>query len=100
MVRFAISRTREYSADEVGAKIIRDPLSLASALEKLSNAVRIKAMPATKANEAMAHMYIVNPLGARSQHPNESGGKFVGLFSSHPPLEERVKRLRNLVMYS
>ena len=100
MVRFAISRTREYAADEGGARMIHDSLSLASALEKLDNAVRIKAMPATKANEAMAHMYIVNPLGARSQHANETGGRFVGLFSSHPPLEDRVQRLRQLVLYS
>ena len=57
-------------------------------------------MPATKANEAMAHMYIVNPLGAQSQHANETGGRFVGLFSSHPPIEDRVRRLRELVLFN
>lgn len=99
MVRFAISRTREYAADETGAKIIRDPFSLANALEKLENGVRARPMPATKPNESLAHMFIVNPLGAPSQHANETGAQFVGLFSTHPPIQERVRRLREMILY-
>ena len=99
IIRFAISRTREYAADETGAKILRNPMPLANALEKLDGAVRVRAMPAKKTTEAMAHMYIVNPLGARAQHANEVDQKFVGLFSTHPPIEERVRRLREMVMY-
>lgn len=98
LVRFAISRTREYAADETGARILRNPLPLANALEKLGNSVRMKPMRATAANEAMAHMYIVNPLGAQAQHANEAGGQFVSLFSTHPPIEDRVRRLRAMVM--
>ena len=99
MVRFAISRTREYAADETGARIIRNPQSLANALEKMSNAVRVRPMKDSRTTEAMAHMFIVNPLGARSQHTSEVGSQFVGLFSSHPPLEERVRRLREMILY-
>ena len=99
MVRFAISRTREYAADEAGARIIRNPHALASALEKLGNAVRTRPMKATQTNKAMEHMYIVNPLGAASQHANEVGSQFSGLFTTHPPMEERVRRLRELVLY-
>ncbi len=101
VVRFAISRTREYAADETGANILKNPLPLAAALEKLDNGIRRRPMKATSTNEAMAHMYIVNPLGARSQHSEEEGAsRFVGLFSTHPPLEERVRKLRNMIMFS
>ena len=96
MVRMAISRTREYGADEMGARILGNPMPLASALEKLDAAVHRKALPATAKNEAMAHLYIVNPLGAREQHAKESGGGFVNMFSTHPPIKERVRRLREL----
>ena len=96
MVRMAISRTREYGADEAGARILGNPMPLASALEKLDAAVRRKALPSTAKNEAMAHLYIVNPLGAREQHTGESGGGFVRMFSTHPPIGERVRRLREL----
>ena len=99
IVRFAISRTREYAADETGARIIRDPNALASALEKLENSVRARPMPATKPTESMAHMFIVNPLGAASSHRGETASQFVGLFSTHPPMEERVRRLREMVLY-
>jgi heat shock protein HtpX len=100
MVRFAISRTREYAADETGARILNNPLPLASALDKLEKAVKVRAMPATQTNEAMAHMYIVNPLGARSQHGKEEGGsRFVGLFSTHPPMAERIRRLNALIFF-
>ncbi len=98
MVRFAISRTREYAADETGARILGNPLPLADALEKLGSSVRMRPMPATAKNEAMAHMYIVNPLGAQAQHASEAGGGFVSLFSTHPPIEDRVRKLRQMVL--
>ncbi len=99
IVRFAISRTREYAADETGARIIRDPNSLANALQKLEAGVHARPMPATKSNEATAHLFIVNPLGAASSHAKETGAQFVGLFSTHPPMAERVRRLRDMVLY-
>jgi heat shock protein HtpX len=82
LVQMAISRSREYLADEGGAKLSGNPHYLASALRKLETANR--AAPMTQANEATAHMFIVNPL--------RSGG-LRSLFSTHPPVEERVRRL-------
>jgi len=99
LVRFAISRTREYAADSVGARIIRDPLSLAGALEKLESSVRARPMRAAASTEAMAHMYIVNPLPvAGPQAAHEGGSQFVSLFSTHPPIGDRVRRLRDMAM--
>ena len=81
MVRMAISRGREYGADEAGGRISGRPLALASALRKLQMGAQMRPM---KVNESTAHLYIVNPL--RSD--------FVGnLFSSHPPIEDRIARL-------
>ncbi len=100
MVSFTISRTREYSADETGARIIRNPNGLANALMKLENTVHRRPMKASSTNEAMAHLYIVNPLGPRSAHRSSEGGSmFVGLFSTHPPVEDRVRKLRELILY-
>ena len=100
MVSFTISRTREYSADETGARIIRNPNGLANALMKLENTVHRRPMKANSTNEAMAHLYIVNPLGPRSAHRSSEGGSmFVGLFSTHPPVEDRVRKLRALILY-
>lgn len=82
-IQFAISRSREYLADETGAKLSHSPESLASALEKLSTASQ--RVPMRSGNEATAHMFIVNPFSA---------SRMAGLFSTHPPMEERVKRLR------
>jgi len=82
MIQMAISRSREFLADATGAKISGNPLGLASALEKLARAsqlIPLEGRPET------AHMFIVNPL---------SGGSFVSLFSTHPPIEERIARLR------
>lgn len=82
MIQMAISRSREFLADASGAKIAGNPSGLASALEKLARAsemVPLEARPAT------AHMFIVTPL---------AGGSFLNLFSTHPPVEERVARLR------
>lgn len=99
VVRLAISRTREYAADETGARIIQDPGSLASALEKLETAVHARPMKPSTANSVMAHMYIVNPLaGSRERYAHEQGSQFVGLFSTHPPMQERVRRLREMVL--
>lgn len=85
LVQLAISRTREYGADETGARLIGNPHALASALEKLDAAVH--AYPLQDANPATAHLFIVNPL---------KNGAIASLFSTHPPIEERVKRLRNM----
>jgi heat shock protein HtpX len=84
LVQMAISRSREYAADATGARIAGTPYGLAEALEKLAYATeRIPAYVAP----ATAHLFIVNPL--RGQH-------FATLFSTHPPLEERVRRLRQM----
>ncbi len=81
MIRFAISRTREFLADRTGALISGKPEALASALKKISGFV--KAYP-SEGNPATSHMWIVNPL---------SSDFFSRLFSTHPPVEERVRRL-------
>ncbi len=83
LVQMAVSRSREYLADEEGAGIARDPEALASALAKLERANQ--AQPMADANPQTAHMFIVNPL---------SGGSFMSLFSTHPPIAERIGRLR------
>ncbi|OPY91774.1 MAG: hypothetical protein A4E73_01791 [Syntrophaceae bacterium PtaU1.Bin231] len=84
IIQMAISRSREYLADDGGARISRKPYALASALEKLSRASQVVPM---EANPATAHMFIVNPLTGRS---------FMSLFSTHPPIEERIARLRSM----
>lgn len=83
LIRLAISRQREYLADANGALLTRYPEGLASALEKISK----DKEPLEVANKATANLYIVNPL-------LEHRGKLNDLFSTHPPVEERVKRLR------
>lgn len=85
LVQMAISRTREYEADRVGAEICGHPLWLASALEKISGAAKTIDYDRAEDNPATAHMFIVNPLHAR---------KVDGLFSTHPAMENRVARLR------
>ena len=85
IIQMAISRSREFGADTGGAKITGDPLSLASALKKLQTG--ISAMKPTEPNPATAHLYIVSPF---------TGKSLVTLFSTHPPMEERVKRLETL----
>ena len=82
IIQMAISRSREYGADEGGARITGNPLSLANALRKLDYGN--KRIPMAVPSEATAHMFIVSPL---------SGGSFLKLFSTHPPIEERIKRL-------
>ena len=84
IIQMAISRSREYLADAGGAKISGKPYGLASALEKLSRASQAIPM---EANPSTAHMFIVNPLTGRS---------LMNLFSTHPPIEERIARLRSM----
>lgn len=85
MLQLAISRSREYAADADAAAICGQPLSLASALAKLSRGN--EAIPMHDAKPASAHMFIVNPL---------TGGGIGRLFSTHPPIEERIRRLKAL----
>jgi len=86
MVQLAISRAREYKADESGAQISGKPLALANALRKLQIGVNARPMDT---NPATAHMFIVNPFG-------EKGKMLLNLFSTHPPMDERIKRLEEL----
>jgi heat shock protein HtpX len=84
-IQMAISRSREYLADETGAKISKDPMSLANALRKLSSGnEKIKN---NSVNPATAHMFIVTPF---------SSTNLQNLFSTHPPIEERIKRLEKM----
>jgi heat shock protein HtpX len=85
LVQMAISRSREFEADKGGAKLCGNPLSLASALRKLENANQ--TMPMRRVNEATAHMFIVNPL---------RGGGVKALFTTHPPMAERIRRLEEM----
>lgn len=87
LVQMAISRSREYEADKGGARLCGNPYYLASALRKLEAANSRLPMP--QPNEATAHMFIVNPL---------RGGGFKALFSTHPPVEERVRRLESMTL--
>ena len=84
IIRMAISRAREFQADQTGAHNCGNPEALARALEKLEMGSEIRPM---KVNEAASHMFIVNPLSGRSM---------ARLFSTHPPIEERVRRLREM----
>ena len=84
LIQLAISRSREYFADSTGAAIAGAPSGLARALEKLHYASQRLPMDA---NPATAHLFIVNPL---------TGGSLMNLFSTHPPIEERIRRLRRM----
>ena len=85
LVQMAVSRSREFLADETGAQMSGNPLSLANALRKLHAGAERIPMHATPAT---AHMFIVSPL---------TGGAFLNLFSTHPPMEERIARLEAMV---
>ncbi len=87
LIQMAISRSREFVADKDGAQIVGNPLYLADALRKLG--YYNKRVPMQDVNEATAHMFIVSPL---------SGDTVVKLFSTHPPLEERIKRLEAMAL--
>ena len=85
LIQMAISRAREYLADEVGARITRKPLELASALKKITEARNVGLT--MNVNPATSHLWIINPLrpGALSE-----------LFSTHPPVEKRIERLKKI----
>ena len=83
LIQFAISRSREYLADDAGAQLCGNPLYLAGALHKLST--WSQQVPMQSGDMATAHLFIVSPL---------SGGGITSLFSTHPPMEERIARLR------
>ena len=83
LIQMAVSRSREYLADATGAEICGKPRALASALGRLQNASQ--QIPMEDARPATAHMFIVNPL---------TGGGMMSLFSTHPPMEERIARLQ------
>lgn len=85
LVQMAVSRSREYLADAEGAKISKDPRALSSALSRLESANR--AEPMVHASPQTAHMFIVNPLSARG---------VANLFSTHPPISERIRRLNDM----
>ncbi|HWL04834.1 MAG TPA: zinc metalloprotease HtpX [Xanthobacteraceae bacterium] len=87
LVQMAISRTREYSADRLGAMISGQPQSLASALARISNAAHLIENRPAEANPATAHMFIINPL---------SGARMDNLFSTHPATENRIAALQQL----
>jgi heat shock protein HtpX len=88
LIQMAVSRSREYQADESGAIISQDPEALASALMKLDEAAKV--VPA-RLNPAQAHLFIVNPL--------RGGQGIASLFSTHPPTAERVRRLREIAAH-
>jgi heat shock protein HtpX len=90
VIQFAISRAREYQADSSGAQLCRDPLALANALRKLE--ARTQQVPMQVA-PAIAPLYIVNPFGNRRV-------SFANLFSTHPPLEDRIARLERMAVGS
>ena len=87
IVQMAISRTREYAADNLGARIVGDPAALASALAKIENAAHYVENDAAERNPAMAHLFIINPL---------SGARMDNLFSTHPSTANRIAALADL----
>ncbi len=92
IIKLAVSRKREYLADASGALLTRYPEGLASALEKIS----ADQEPLEAANKATAHLYIVNPL--KDSAREGSVGWFANLFNTHPPIQDRIKRLREMGM--
>jgi heat shock protein HtpX len=91
LMQMAVSRRREYLADATGALLTRYPEGLASALEKISGAGR----PMQSASHATAHLFISDPFAGRAR---SFGAKIGGLFHSHPPAAERIKRLREMAL--
>lgn len=90
VIQLAISRTREFDADEDGARLTADPLALASALAKLDSGTRQRPLVPTPATESVSHMMIANPF---------RGAGLTRLFATHPPMEQRIARLERMAGY-
>ncbi len=88
ILQMALSRTREFAADKSGAEYLHDPEALASALSKLQSGVQMRPMAEKAGAQATASLYIVHPFAAT--------GGFGNLFSTHPPIEERIRRLHRM----
>ncbi|GAB4084415.1 zinc metalloprotease HtpX [Myceligenerans cantabricum] len=87
MIQFAISRTREYDADEDGAKLTGDPLALASALQKLERGTQLAPLPQDRELTNVSHVMIANPF---------RGAGMARLFATHPPMKDRIARLERM----
>ncbi|MEN5074475.1 zinc metalloprotease HtpX [Isoptericola cucumis] len=87
MIQMAISRTREYDADEDGAKLTGDPMALAGALRKLESGTAKAPLPQTRELQNVSHLMLANPF---------RGAGMAKLFSTHPPMDERIARLEKM----